>query len=88
MLHTFVGTSAGITMGMVGNATYTLPAKGYTQYFTFGNGGSLAYGDGVTPESPKSYNNFSAVMWVLGLPETLPYSGHGGQVGGETDLSS
>lgn len=62
MRRSFTGASAGITLGMVGNATYTLPAKGYTQYFTFGNGASLGYGDGVTPESPKSYNNFSNVM--------------------------
>ena len=33
-----------------------------TQFFTLGNGGIIQYGDGVTPESPKAYNNFTDVM--------------------------
>jgi len=59
------GVSSGnATEGMEGNGaiTYSVPAGGPTQYLTLGNGASLAYGDGVTPGSPKSYNDFSAVM--------------------------
>lgn len=56
------GTSKNAALGY-GGYSYHVNEPGATQYFTFGNGASLAYGDGVTLESPKSYNNFSSVIY-------------------------
>lgn len=54
------GLSNGNAVGY-GNASY-LVSPPSTQYLTLGNGGIIQYGDGVTLESPKAYNNFSSVV--------------------------
>jgi UDP-2,3-diacylglucosamine pyrophosphatase LpxH len=58
---------AGVAVGEAntyGNVSYLVSGPHpRTQYFTNGNGGSIHYGDGVTLGAPKTYNNFSDVVY-------------------------
>jgi hypothetical protein len=56
-----VGVASGAT-NAYGNATYYVSPPS-PQYFTLGNGGVIQYGDGVTLDAPKAYNNFSTVVY-------------------------